>query len=68
MKIQVMVISVVTLCSDLLVYQCSTFDLKMELARLSETMVTYQVTRRCRNSEDQDLNLHRPGNFKSREW
>jgi hypothetical protein len=38
----------------------------MNLARLSETLVSHQNTTVHHNPEDLVLNVHRPGNIKSR--
>jgi hypothetical protein len=39
---------------------------EIDLARSSETSVTYHTTTRCANPEDLDLNLHYRENLKSR--
>jgi hypothetical protein len=37
---------------------CDLFSLKMEDARSSEKLVFYQITSRCHNPENHDMNLH----------
>jgi hypothetical protein len=59
---------VMTLLSDVVGYQrlggpcCLHFQGEMA----SETFVSYDITTRCHNTEDHDINLHRSENFKSR--
>jgi hypothetical protein len=52
MRIEVMVFWVVTPCSDVVGYY---FNLKMEAARFSETLISYHISTWCLNPECHDL-------------